>query len=225
MAKAKKFSWSYSSLSMFDNCPKKYYHVRIAKSHSDANKFNTMGDDEHKQIEAYLKSGTPLPAKLDRIKPVLDKLMAQKGLRLIEKPMCIDANFKPCDFRDWDNGWLRGKSDFILVIGTIAIYIDWKTGKFRPADDQLELAALMIFHEMPFITEVRGSLFYIYHDKPHRRVIKVEEAQALWNKFLPTVTKMVMAEANNEFPMTPNGLCGYCPVGSCPHNTNDEAVR
>ena len=31
----RKFSWSFSAVSMFEQCPKKYYHIRVAKDAKD----------------------------------------------------------------------------------------------------------------------------------------------------------------------------------------------
>lgn len=216
------FSWSFSSMEMYENCARKYWAVRVAKKVKDDNYANRKGVDEHKVIEDYLRRGAPLVPQLQHLQPVLDKLLAAPGMRMIEKELCLNAKFEPCEYRDWNNGWLRMKLDFVLVNGDTAVYIDWKGGKVRPSDRQLKLAALAMFQDMPFVNTVRGSLLFVYYDKSHNFTLERKDSTAAWNEFLPTIGKMMESHANDSWPATPNPLCGWCPYKDCPHNTNRE---
>ena len=54
-------AWSYSSLSTFKQCPKKYYHIKVAKDVEDkGNEATIYGNELHKAAECYIKSNTPL---------------------------------------------------------------------------------------------------------------------------------------------------------------------
>lgn len=214
------FTWSYSSYALFETCPKQYYHVRIAKDVSDKTARNQEGEDEHKVIEKFFLYGNPLTSKLAHIQPVLSKLEAAPGLRGIEQQLCLNEQYQPTEYRDWANGWLRGKLDFTLTANGVMTYIDWKTGKYRESDDQLLLASLMIFQTYPDVHTVNGALFFLYHDRTYRLTVKRDRALAGWNHFLPTVRAMIKAEQEMNFPPRQGPLCAYCPVASCPFNTN-----
>ncbi len=218
----KTWSWSYSRYTSFENCPKQYFHVNVAKDVSDRNAFNEKGEDEHKIIERYLRYGNPLPPTLVPMQPVFDKIMNTPGLRGIEEAVCITDQYQPTHFKDWENGWLRGKLDFTLTANGVTTYIDWKTGKFRPSDEQILLMALMLFAADPSVHTVNGALVFIYHGKSHRLTVTRDRVVEGWNHFLPTVRAMMQAEQQMNFPARQGPLCAYCPVASCPFNSNPK---
>ena len=53
--------WSYSSLGLFQQCPRKYYHLRVAKDivepESEAMNYGTRF---HEAAELYMRDGTPI---------------------------------------------------------------------------------------------------------------------------------------------------------------------
>ncbi len=59
-----KYTWSYSSIGLFKQCPQKYYRIRVKKDvvepESDAMRYGT---EVHKAAEDYIKEDTPIPAK------------------------------------------------------------------------------------------------------------------------------------------------------------------
>ena len=65
-------AWSYSSITLFEQCPKKYYHLRIAKDikepESDAMNY---GKDLHLAAEEHIQDGKPLPEKYAYIQELL----------------------------------------------------------------------------------------------------------------------------------------------------------
>ena len=83
-------AWSLSSIKTFDQCPKKYYHVKVAKDYEE--NFETeailYGNEFHKAAEDYV-GGTvdKLDPRFDYAKTVLDKLLSMKGEKLCEYRM------------------------------------------------------------------------------------------------------------------------------------------
>ena len=66
-------AWSYSSISTFKQCPKKYYHLRIAKDVKDiSTQALRYGNEVHKAAELYIRDGLPIPKKFDFILKSLD---------------------------------------------------------------------------------------------------------------------------------------------------------
>ena len=68
-------AWSYSSISLFEQCPKKYYHIRVAKDIKEPDSEQIIyGKEVHLAAEEYIRDGKPIPEKFAYIKPMLDKL-------------------------------------------------------------------------------------------------------------------------------------------------------
>lgn len=217
-------AWSHSVLDMFEQCRRKYHAVKIRKI-NDRNKFNMQGDDEHKAIEHSLKTGTRTSGMLENLNPVLDRIRAAPGEKYYEYEMTLDNEFIPCGWRDWNRAWVRGAADFLRVHGPIASYIDWKSGKFYAKDEQIETMALLTFRHFPDVQTFHGGLYYYRHNRMHPRTVHRGEEAALWQNRLHRVKQIEIAITNNQFPPSPGPLCAYCPDGTCPHNTNPDAVK
>lgn len=213
-------AWSFSAVDSYRNCPRKFWAVKIEKLVSDANQYNTRGDDEHKVFDAYLRSRKPLPPSLAKFQPVLDRVLSAPGQLYSEYQLTLDTNYQPCGWKDWDRAWVRAQLDVLIVDGAKAKYIDWKTGKPRSDPTQMKLAAAMIFQVFPAVNEVDTFYSYIHHNKNVPFSFTRMQVPDLWNEFLPTVRQIEKSRATGDWPATPNGLCGYCPYKACPHNTN-----
>lgn len=213
-------AWSYSALSMFENCPRKYWAVKVKKLVNDANQYNMAGDDDHKSFDEYLRKGFALPQTLNGMRPMLDKVRDAPGELHSEKQLCLDMNFQPCGYRDWNKAWVRGAGDVIKVDGETIRYFDWKRGKFRPNDDQIELTSLLLFQHFPQVQRVVGGLVFYREGKLHPHVVKREDAPLLWNGWLARVKELENAIKLDIFFAQQNPLCGWCPYGACQYNTN-----
>ncbi|MEV9402363.1 hypothetical protein AB0170_26945, partial [Klebsiella pneumoniae] len=127
---------------------------------SDVNADNTEGDQDHKALQYHFQKGMALPPKLAFLQPLSDRLKAVPGERYVEYSMCLRQDLVPTHFRDWDNAWVRGAADYVIVDGEQATYLDWKKGKFRENDDQIELTALLLFRHFPQLKKVKGGLVF-----------------------------------------------------------------
>jgi RecB family exonuclease len=225
-------AWSFSALNTFENCPRKFWATRVQKLVSDYNKDNTKGDDEHKCFDAYLKKATPLPASIAGFTPALQVVQRMPGQLYSEYSMALTQRLEPCKGTDWDVVWSRSIADVLVVDGSKATMIDWKFGKVpkeykdqNPAD-QMEIAAAHVWRLFPAVNEVRTIYSYMYHNtnKPFDFQRAADEAR-IWNSLMPRVRSLEKAKALDLWPATPNPLCGWCPYGQCPHNTNEDAQR
>ena len=76
-------SWSYSSISVFKQCPKKYFHLRIAKDVVDESSIAaTYGKEFHTAAELYVKDNVKLPSKFNFALPKLKEIEGNKGIKL-----------------------------------------------------------------------------------------------------------------------------------------------
>lgn len=219
-------AWSYSALTSFENCPRKYWATKISKVVSDVNQYNVAGDTDHQAIENYMRMGLQLPENLRGLLPLFDKLKGAPGEQYVEYAMCLKQDLTVTGFKNWDEAWVRGAGDYIKVNGTLATYMDWKSGKPRDeVEDQIDLTALLLFAHFPAVQQVNGGLLYYNHGKIKPHIVKRTDVPRLWNGFIGRVKLMEDAKREDNWPATPNPLCGWCPYKACPNNTMDERLR
>lgn len=217
-------TWSFSRIDTFENCPRKFYEINIAKTVPYVQGAEAKdGDIQHKEFEAYFKMGTPLSPENQPFQPMLDKFKALPGEQYVETDLSLRRDFVPCKTNDWNNVWFRARSDYVKVNGTHALALDWKFGKPRDDERQAELTALPIFQYHENVTEVTFIYMYLRHGEP--KPVKFYRANIgrMWNGWLEKVNKLEKAQQQNNWPATPNPLCGWCPVKNCPHNRNPKA--
>ena len=218
-------SWSFSSIKTFDQCPKKYYHVKVAKDYKED--FNTQpilyGNEFHTAAEEYVGEVVKeLDPRFSYALDALDKLKNMEGEKLCEYKMGLTENLEPCGFFD-ANVWWRGVSDLTILDrdAGVAKVIDYKTGKSAKYADkgQLELMALATFKHFPEIKMVKGALFFVVCKALIKETYSIERESELWSKWLGEYGKMEKAYENDVWNPRPTGLCrAHCVVLECPHN-------
>ena len=75
-----KYTWSYSSATTFEKCPKQYYHLYVAKDiKQDPNQKHFLyGNEVHKAAEEYVRDGVPLPEKFKEFQSIIDKTQRRR---------------------------------------------------------------------------------------------------------------------------------------------------
>ena len=215
--------WSFSKIKAFEQCPKKFYHLKIAKDYSEP-ETDAMyyGTAFHEAAEEYVRDNVPLPPQFDYAKGALDALNAKRGKKLCEYKMGLTENLEPCDFFA-DDVWFRGVADLIILDeeAETAWVIDYKTGRnARYADKgQLELMALIIFKHYPQITRVKAGLLFVIAKGLIKAEYEIDSEPNLWEKWLGIYGKMQKAFESDVWNPRPSGLCKrHCPVLECAHN-------
>lgn len=217
---AKPFAWSWSALDMFEQCPKKYYHLKVKKDFREdfSGEVAEYGNRAHKAFELFFDKDKPLPMDLKHHLKRIEKIKQAPGAQYVEQKLALTRKFEPTGYFDSDV-WVRGQADYGKIKDTTAIIFDWKFGKMKDVPDQLELMAAMFLAFNEEVDVVIAS-FYWAQDKqfvPYR--LERKDLVRIWNKFLPRVDKVETAIKTTDFPAKTSGLCKrYCPVLSCPHN-------
>lgn len=208
--------WSFSSLKDFINCPKQYYHTKVAKDFVKKTTDNMLyGTAVHKACEDYVRDGTPLAKNYERFKSQLDALTAIPGTRYCEHEMGLTRNREPCAFGS-DTRWVRGIVDLLIVDGADAYIVDYKTGSNRyPDTKQLKLMALMTYAHFPEVQNIRAGLLFVMHNTFITEEYTRDQTDKLWQEFLPSLDQLEMSYVNEMWFAKPSGLCGWCPVSSC----------
>lgn len=217
-------AWSFSSIKAFEQCPKKYYHLKVAKDYQeDQNTEHLLyGKEFHKAAELYIKDNTPLPPHFSFAKGALDNLKHLPGEKLCEYEMGLTENLDPCGFKD-EKVWWRGIADLIILDREKgeARVLDYKTGKSAKYADtgQLELMALAIFKHFPEVKKIKAGLLFVIAKQFVKSSYTIDTAPNLWQKWLRDHDRMKFAYANNVWNPRPSGLCKkHCVVLECPHN-------
>jgi hypothetical protein len=225
MSEKPKYTWSYSSLDMFKQCPQKYYRLRVLKDikepESEAMRYGT---DVHKAAEDFIKDGTPIPEKYAFLRPSVEALKARPGTHLCEYKMGLTRDLEPCEFFSKEVWW-RGIADLITLQEDRAFVVDYKTGKSSKYADtkQLELMALAIFKHFPQIKKVKSGLLFVVAEDFVKADFTADEQGTHWAKWLTDTARLEQSITLNVWNPRPNFSCrGWCSVKDCVHNGKGE---
>jgi hypothetical protein len=215
----KPVAWSYSALTAFENCPKAFYHTRVAKDVKDPPGETAMwGQRVHKDLELRLKNKTPLPEHLEKFEPLCAKIEASPGRVFAETKYCLNASLKPTEYFAKD-AWVRAVIDVGVVNEPNAINLDWKTGKIKHDSLQLQLSAAIMMAAEPKVEKVSTGFVWLKDNKVVKETYTRAQVPAIWQEFLPRVRRLEIAHEQNKWEARPSGLCkSFCAVTSCTHN-------
>lgn len=217
---SKPVTWSYSSLKLFLQCRHKYYRLRVAKDIVEPEAEHLRyGNEVHKAAELYIGEGKPLAPQHEFMLPMLDRLMQMRGTKHCEIKLGLTANLEPCEFFAKDV-WFRGIIDLLILDGSRARIVDYKTGKSaKYADkDQLELMSLAVFKHFPHVKKVKAGLLFVVANDFVKEDYEQDRAPIYWQKWLRDTAQLEAAVRAQVWNKTPNFTCkGWCPVKDCEH--------
>lgn len=211
--------WSYSVLSLYETCPKKFYHQRILKDVKDTGGAAAEhGKKIHQTLEAYMRDGGTLPIDLQHHKERLDTLRALNGERVYEQQMAVNANLKPTGWFDEDV-FCRAIIDYGVIGKTNAYICDWKTGKPHEDMTQLKLMAAMLFSFRPELQAVAAEFYWLQRKTASNVLVKKEDVANIWAELIARAKPVMKIRPAEEYEPKPSGLCRkYCAVTSCPYH-------
>lgn len=215
----KVIAWSYSRLTNYEQCPKKFYHLSVAKDFKEE-KSDAMlyGSEVHKAIEQRIGKGKELPLHLKHLEPIIGKFAKAPGQILVEQQLALNYNFNPTGWFDNDV-WCRAIIDYAAVNGDKALIVDWKTGKISDDFTQQQVAAAMFLIFFPEVETVEMVYYWLKDKKPTTDTLKREDVKHVWSAVLKRVNRYVKSHRETSFPPRPSGLCKkHCPITSCPHH-------
>lgn len=215
-------TFSHSSLKDFQNCPRKYYEVKVLEKYPrEETEATAYGTQLHEQCELYIRDGRPLDQNFRFLQPVLDKLKAMPGRKYPEYEMALTKDLRVCNFHAPDR-WVRGIADLIIVDddNLTARVFDYKSGSDKyPDTSQLELMALMIFKHFPHIRSVSGGLLFVLKNSVRKCKVELDMQDKMWWKYREEVARIEQAHATGVWNPKQSGLCRkWCPVLDCSFN-------
>jgi hypothetical protein len=214
--------WSFSSLKTFQQCPKKYYHVKVAKDIKEPDTTATLyGKSVHTAAEEYIRDDKPIPPQYAYLQETLDHLKAIEGEKHCELKLGLTKDLKACDF-DAPDVWWHGIADLVVINHDkqLAHSVDYKTSKSaRYADvKQLDLVALGIFARFPNIVRVKSALAFVVS----KEFVAAEHHAAMSTKYIEKpaqdVARIEAAYKSGVWNPVQGPLCKFCAVKDCEYN-------
>jgi ATP-dependent exoDNAse (exonuclease V) beta subunit len=218
-----KIVWSYSSIKTFDQCAKKYYHLRVAKDTEDKGTEATLyGQEMHKVAEDFIRERKPIPPKFNYIQEALQILADIPGEKLCEKKLgvkLVNGEYHPCDFFDKDVWW-RGIIDLLILDGDKAYLVDYKTSKNAKYADtkQLDLMAAAVFLHYPQVQTIKSALAFVVSVELVKKMHRVAERDSYMQVFRTQLERLEAAHESGVWNAVTGPLCKFCPVKTCEHN-------
>jgi RecB family exonuclease len=219
-----KMSLSYSRLSTFEQCPAKFDYLYVTKAVRDqGSEASEYGNRVHEVLELYGKGELnqetlTLEGKqtLERWGSLVDTINAKSGDKYYEYQMAVTETLEPCDWFSPD-AFIRSIADVLVVDGTKAYCLDYKTGKVKENPTQLQLFASMVFWHFPEVEEVRTSFIWLKFDEVTNATYQRKYANALWDGLKPRFEQVIDTVELGVFDTKPSGLCPWCPAKDiCP---------
>jgi hypothetical protein len=223
----KPFAWSYSALTTYELCPKKYFHLYVAEKGTpervkdEDSSFSADGKIVHDAMKKRVCDGVEFDLPLRHYEPMAKKFAKAPGKKYGEMKLALTREFEPCGYFD-KTVWVRVVIDLSIVQGSTAIVVDWKTGKVKDDPTQMALNAAVLARWMPEIAEFKTLFVWLQSSEITPKNYTPEQFTPVWNGLMPRVAKIEQARKITEFPATPNRLCGWCPVKSCPHHVDRD---
>ena len=213
----KPIAWSYSRLTSYETCPKKFWHTSVQKDfkepESDAMRY---GKYVHKALENRVGGGKRLPNDLAHLEPYANKFYKAPGLKLVEQQLAINTSFEPTQWYA-DDVWCRCIIDLAIVSPPRALIVDWKTGKQSDDFTQQMVAAAMFFLFNSEVETIDLMYYWIKDRKPAVRELRRADAKLVWANVVKRVRRYTAAHIDVNFPPKPSGLCKkHCHVTLCP---------
>jgi hypothetical protein len=214
--------WSFSSLKTFQQCPKKYYHTKIAKDVVEPDTTATLyGKSAHTVAEEYIRDDKPVPPQFAYMQETLDSLKAIPGEKHCEMMLGFTKDLKSCEFHAPDVWW-HGIADLVVINEEkkMAYSVDYKTSKSaRYADvKQLDLVATGIFAKFPKIERIKSALLFVVS----KEFVKAEHHAEMVPKYVEKpardVARIEAALENGVWNPVQGPLCRFCSVKQCEYN-------
>lgn len=210
-------SWSNSRRGDYEQCPAKAHYKHIQKLPEPKSAPMQRGIEIAQLEEDYFKGKLrTVPKEIHKLIAPLFRFAKKQKDMFAEENWGFDKNWKPVDYFDWKNCWLRIKVDVGWgFLGDVIHLRDNKTGKFSEYAvegymDQLELYAAGGAARYPHVKEFHLQLWFtdlgiVYPEEP--LVVTRAEALAMQKKNNKRIIPMFN---DTRFDPKPNNKCQWC---------------
>ena len=213
-------AWSYSSLKTFQQCPKKYYHLKVAKDvKDDGSEATIYGKELHKVAEDYVRNNVPIPERFKFIQKTVDALKNIPGEKHTEIELGVTntgGKLSACGFYD-KNAWYRGIADLLIINGDEGYLVDYKSSKNAKYADlkQLDLLAAAVFIHFPDIKSLKSALIFVVSNEFVNKEHSSQHKLAYFEHVRFDLERLEVAMKTGVWNAVSSPLCGWCPVKTC----------
>jgi hypothetical protein len=226
---------SYSRLDVFETCK---FRARLQfidrVPEGDKSPAADRGTRIHQDLEHAVRNNAEnIHQDLVHFVPEIQKAaeMYEEGLVAPEEMWCFNSGWQRVAANDWDNIWLRIKTDltFFTELHTPLfdadetfdfeapkeiVVVDFKSGKRFGNEvkhqDQCSLYALGAFMSYPKLEKVRTELWY--GDINDLHAVEYTRRTAMETYFKPFNERLLKVTATTDFPPQPSrDACKWCP--------------
>ena len=205
---AKPFTWTFSKLKNYENCPFRYLKCDVQKLFQEDTANLDWGNKVHDAFKVALVNGSRLPEEMDIWQKWVDSVRALPGELLVEQKYGITKDFKPCEYFA-PKVWMRNNVDAIKIHNRKAAMFDWKTGKVKHESIQLMLGAACVFTFHPEVDEISTSFVWLPDDELTTDRYTRADINNAWPAVLERVAEL---EASHEKMHVPAEAWRSLPV-------------
>ncbi len=212
---------SYTNMHCFEDiCAYQAYRRYVLKDIVFVpTKESEFGNAVHTAFELRVGGGKPLPLEMadwERFAAPFDGRGAK-----VEQKLGLTVEGKACGFFD-NNVRFRVKVDLAIVNGGTCYMADWKSGSSKYEDPfELAIGAMHLHALHPSLTKIVGNYVWLKENRVGQ-LYNLSETNKTWEKANRILSKMETAKTSGDWPKRKSGLCGWCPVLDCEHNTSEQ---
>jgi hypothetical protein len=209
--------WSFSSLTLYEGCPQKYFLKYIERQPEPAKSADdptVRGNRVHEGIEHYLKGDGNLPEEAKSLALEYSTLKTDYGKLTIEEEWGFDQNWKPLPSWDHQDISCKMKLDVFAQNTNACLIGDHKTGKDYPLKrmQQGQLYAIGAQALHPELEYFTTSFWYVDQGITQTTTYKYTQVEKFRESYQKRLHKFwsdeTFAPISNKFN------CKWCAYGS-----------
>lgn len=212
---------SHSRVTTWEACPRRLRYKVLDKLPDPPGRAMLRGRDVHDMAQAHAEKRGPLSQEFAGWASRFRTL--RKAAQLFcEEQWGFDAAWGRMDYFGDDRLRWRVKLDALVVRGTAARAIDYKTGQVRDShDDQLDLYALAVFARFPDVATITGELWYLDQGEVGELRYQRDEDEARLREAWDRRAEPILADST--FAPRPGAACRFCAFSKKKKNGPCEA--
>jgi len=198
------FTWSYSKLSLYEQCPAKYKYRYLDKITTPKGAAASRGTMIHEGVENYLHGrAETVPVEAVNFWEIIKEVKSHRPK--IEHKVAFDHSWKSVG---WEDGWGRSVLDAAYCKKNHAHIQEWKSGKiYDDHADQRRLYATLGFVVWPEAEKVTIHTYYFDQGVKKGLTIEPEHVEDIVADFS---RRAYFMEIDEEFAPRPSWSCNYC---------------
>lgn len=205
---------SYSSISLYKQCPHRYHWAYVLGNKEPPNKYAERGTELHALLEEFFKGGR-YPSANKTLAPwqrFMENLTTYNPTP--EGEMAINEDLKPCGFED-PSAYARGKGDLKYRLLKRRHILDWKSGKVYDSHEGQGIMYMVLddpYAEDPEDPVTEYTTEFVYLDQPTHTIRRHYSAS---DRVIETVKLVNIIEIINHdelyLPKPSEKNCEWCP--------------